>query len=63
MWCLDDFGVDRHLYSLKHVTTGEIDCRCHLESEIDIGFGCRYERMDNFLDISAGKIMGFQIVA
>ncbi|CDA21630.1 unknown [Bacteroides sp. CAG:144] len=60
---IDHFGIDRHLHGLEHITTGQIDSRSHLETEIDIGLRRRHKSMNDTFYTTAGQIMRLQLVA
>ena len=61
--CLDDLGVDTHLNGLQHIPSGQIDCSSPIEYEIDVGFICRNQRLNDSRYIPPCQIMGFQVVS
>ena len=56
------FRVHRHLYSLKHITSGQVDSRSHLEGQLHIGLRCTNQRMYNTLNMTTGQIVCLQSV-
>ena len=59
---VDDLGVHRHLHGLEHVAAREVDGRRHLEVEHDVGFLRRHEGVDHVRDVTAGEVVGLQLV-
>ena len=61
--CVYHFGIHTHLHGLEHVAAGEVDGGRHFEAEVDVGFCRRHKCVDNTLHITAGEVVGFEVVA
>ena len=59
---IDDFRIDRHLDRLEYVPAGQVDGGCHLEIEIDVGFLCGYECLDDVRYIAFRQIMRLEFI-
>ena len=60
---VDYLGVYRHLHSLEHVAAGQVDGRCHLEAQVDVGFRGRYEGVNHAFYVTAGQVVSLEFVA
>ena len=58
----NNFGVYAHLHCFQHVTSCQVDSAGTLKGQRDLGTVCRDQSVDNTVDVTAGQIMGFQLI-
>ena len=60
---IDHFRIDTHLHGFEHITSGKVDCRSHLEGQVNPRLAGRNEGMNNTLYMSSGEVMRLQTIA
>jgi len=61
-WRVNNFGVHRHLYSLKYIASGKVDSGSHFKAKLDVGFLCRNQGVNHFFNMSTGQIVSFEFI-